>query len=56
MIISLTDSHVSHPNEQRCSEETDIQSKGAKLNPEKVEDLVVVKCNLKLLKTMGFIR
>ena len=28
----------------------------AKLNPEKVEDLVVVKCNLKLLKTMGFIK
>ena len=26
----------------------------AKLNPEKVEDLVVVKCNLRLLDTMGF--
>ena len=28
----------------------------ANLNPEKVEDLVVVKCNLRLLKSMGFIR
>ena len=26
------------------------------MNPEKVEDLAVVKCNLKLLKTMGFIK
>ena len=25
-----------------------------KLNPEKMEDLAVVKCNSKLLKTMGF--
>ena len=28
----------------------------ANLNPEKVEDLVVVKCNSRLLKSMGFIR
>ena len=28
----------------------------ASLNPEKVEDLVVVKCNSRLLKSMGFIR
>ena len=56
MIISLTDSHASHPKEQCCSEETGIQSKRAKLNPEKVEDLAVVKCNLKLLKTIGFIK
>ena len=28
----------------------------ANLNPEKVEDLTVVKCNLRLLKSMGFIR
>ena len=26
------------------------------LNPEKMEDLVVVKCNSRLLKSMGFIR
>ena len=25
-----------------------------RLNPEKVEDLVVVKCNLRLLKGMGY--
>ena len=56
MIFSLTDSHVSRPKEQRCSEETCIQSQRAKLNPEKVEDLAVVKCNLKLLKTMAFIK
>ena len=28
--------------------------KRAKLNPEKLEDLVVVKCNLRLPKTIGF--
>ena len=28
----------------------------ANLNPEKAEDLVVVKCNSRLLKSMGFIR
>ena len=28
----------------------------ANLNPEKVEDLVVVKCNSRLLKSTGFIR
>ena len=28
----------------------------ANLNPEKEEDLVVVKCNSRLLKSMGFIR
>ena len=28
----------------------------ANLNPEKVEDLVVVKCNSRLLKSIGFIR
>ena len=28
----------------------------ANLNPEKVEDLVVVKCNSRLLKSMGLIR
>ena len=28
----------------------------ANLNPEKVKDLVVVKCNSRLLKSMGFIR
>ena len=28
----------------------------ANLNPEKVEDLVVVKCNSRLLNSMGFIR
>ena len=27
-----------------------VTPKGAKLNPEKVKDLVVAKCNLKLLK------
>ena len=31
-----------------------VTPKRAKLNPEEVEDLVVVKCNLRLLKTMGF--
>ena len=31
-----------------------VTPKRAKLNPEKVEDLVVVNCNLRLLKTMGF--
>ena len=31
-------------------------TKRANLNPDKVEDLVVVKCNLRLLKSMGFIR
>ena len=56
MIISLTDSHASYLKVQCCCEETEIQSKRAKLNPEKVEDLAVVKCNLKLLKTMGFIK
>ena len=30
-----------------------VTPKRARLNPEKVEDLVVVKCNLALLKTMG---
>ena len=30
-----------------------VTPKRAKLNPEKVEDLVVVNCNLRLLKTMG---
>ena len=33
-----------------------VTPKKVKLNPEKVEDLAVVKCNLKLLETMGFIR
>ena len=33
-----------------------VTPKTANLNPEKVEDLVVVKCNLRLLKSMGFIR
>ena len=33
-----------------------VTPKRANLNPEKVEDLVVVKCNLRLLKSMGFIR
>ena len=33
-----------------------VNPKRVKLNPEKVEDLAVVKCNLKLLETMGFIR
>ena len=28
----------------------------ANLNPEKVEDLVVVKCSSRLLKSIGFIR
>ena len=32
-----------------------VNPKRVKLNPEKVEDHAVVKCNLKLLKTMGFI-
>ena len=27
--------------------------KRSRLNPDKVEDLVVVKCNLELLKSMG---
>ena len=31
-----------------------VNPKRAKLNPEKVEDLLVVKCNLRLLNTMGF--
>ena len=31
-----------------------VTPKRAKLNPEKVEDLVVVNCNFRLLKTMGF--
>ena len=31
-----------------------VTPKQIKLNPEEVEDLSVVKCNLKLLKTMGF--
>ena len=31
-----------------------VTPKRAKLNPEKVEDLVVKNCNLRLLKTMGF--
>ena len=31
-----------------------VTPKRAKLNPEKVEDLVLVKCNLRLLKTRGF--
>ena len=56
IFISSTNSHASHPKEQCCSEETGIQSKRAKLDPEKGEDLAVVKCNLKLLKTMGFIK
>ena len=56
IFISLTDSHASYPKEQCCSEETGIQSKRVKLNPEKVEDLAVVKCNLKLLKTIDFIK
>ena len=30
-----------------------VNPKRANLNPEKVEDLVVVKCNLRLLKSMG---
>ena len=33
-----------------------VTPKKVKLNPEKVEDLAVVKCNLKLLKIMGFIK
>ena len=33
-----------------------VTPKRANLNPEKVEDLAVVKCNLKLLKTMAFIK
>ena len=33
-----------------------ITPKRARLNPEKVEDLMVVKCNLRLLKGMGFMR
>ena len=33
-----------------------VTPKRANLNPEKVEDLAVVKCNLKLLKAMGFIK
>ena len=33
-----------------------VTPKTANLNPEKVEDLVVVKCNLRLLKSMGLIR
>ena len=33
-----------------------VTPKRANLNPEKVEDLVVVKCNLRLLKSMGLIR
>ena len=33
-----------------------VTPKRASLNPEKVKDLVVVKCNLRLLKGMGFIR
>ena len=33
-----------------------VTPKRANWNPEKVEDLVVVKCNLRLLKSMGFIR
>ena len=33
-----------------------VTPKRANLNPEKAEDLVVVKCNLRLLKSMGFIR
>ena len=33
-----------------------VTPKRANLNPQKVEDFVVVKCNLKLLKSMGFIR
>ena len=31
-----------------------VTPKRDKLNPEKVEDLVVKNCNLRLLKTMGF--
>ena len=31
-----------------------VTPKRAMLNPEKVEDLVVVNCNLRLLKTTGF--
>ena len=30
-----------------------VTAKRASLNPEKVEDLVIVKCNLSLLKGMG---
>ena len=33
-----------------------VTPKRANLNHEKVEDLVLVKCNLRLLKSMGFIR
>ena len=33
-----------------------VTPKRAYLNPEKVEDLMVVKCNLRLLKSMGFFR
>ena len=33
-----------------------VTSKRANLKPEKVEDLVVVKCNFWLLKSKGFIR
>ena len=33
-----------------------VTPKRANLNPEKVEDLVVVKCNSRLLKSIGFIR
>ena len=33
-----------------------VNPERANLNPEKVDDLVVVKFNLRLLKSMGFIR
>ena len=33
-----------------------VTPKRANLNPEKVEDLVLVKCNSRLLKSIGFIR
>ena len=33
-----------------------VTPKRARLNPEKIEDLVVVKCNLRLLKGMVFMR
>ena len=46
-----------HPNLSGSSVAGNVVTpKRARLNPEKVEDLVVVKCNLRLLKGMGFMR
>ena len=41
---------ASSKSEQRVFSVAGNVVKGAKLNPEKVKDLVVAKCNLKLLK------